>query len=164
MNKAWRRWGELPYCFSMSSVKFQRHTATKKSSFFTQIGRFRTVTPSWIHIWLCTNIEVAEKRCPIVFQSHLSNLMDTGDKKSPILTRIGRFRTVTYVWINWWLWHDAQSLKQHRRGLLLFFKVIREISRSHGTRNHWFWPKLSVSNFTLNKQVDLKWCTKLHVV
>ena len=35
----------------------------------------------------------------------------TWDKKSPILTRIGRFWTVTSVWIHQWLSNDAQSLK-----------------------------------------------------
>ena len=32
-------------------------------------------------------------------------------KKSSILTQIGRFRTVTPVWIRQWLRSDAQSLK-----------------------------------------------------
>ena len=47
--------------------------------------------------------------------------------------------------IHQWLWNDAQSLKQQRRGALLFFKAIRQFSRSRGTKNHQFWPKLSVS-------------------
>ena len=46
----------------------------------------------------------------------------------------GRFRTVTLVWIGWWLWNDAQSLKQYKIGALLFFNVICQISRSHGTK------------------------------
>ena len=29
--------------------------------------------------------------------------------------QIGRFRTVTLVWMHWWLWNDVQSLKQHKR-------------------------------------------------
>ena len=33
------------------------------------------------------------------------------DKKLPILTQIGGFRTVTPVWIYQWLRNDAQSLK-----------------------------------------------------
>ena len=51
--------------------------------------------------------------------------------------------------MNWWLWNDAQSWKQHRRGALLFFRVIRQISRSHGTKNCQFWPKLTVSGLQL---------------
>ena len=51
MHIAWSCLGEVPYCFSRSSVKFQGHTALKASN-LTQIGRFRTVTPVWIHQWL----------------------------------------------------------------------------------------------------------------
>ena len=48
-----------------------------------------------------------------------------GTKKLLILTGIWRnFRTVTPVWIDLWLWNDAQSLKWHKRDALLFFKVI----------------------------------------
>ena len=48
---AWCCLGEVPYCFSRSSVKFQGHTALKSLN-LTQIERFRTVTPVWIHEWL----------------------------------------------------------------------------------------------------------------
>ena len=81
----------------------------------------------------------------LVLQGHLSNFKVARLYKLSNLTQIGRFRTVTPVWIHWWLWNDAQSLKQHRRGALLFFKGICQISRSHGTKNCRFWPKLSVS-------------------
>ena len=58
-----------------------------------------------------------------------------------ILTQIGRFWTVTPVWIHQWLRNYAQSLKYHMRGALLFCKVIRQISRSHGTKKtHRIWP------------------------
>ena len=55
------------------------------------------------------------------------------------------FRTVTPVWIHIWQWNDAQSLIMLRRGVLLFLKVIRQISRSHGSKNRRIWPKLGVS-------------------
>ena len=87
--------------------------------------------------------------CPIVFQGHPSNFKVTRDKKSSILTQIGHFWTVTPVWIHWWLWNDAQSLKQHRRGALLLLKVTHQISRSHGTKNCWFWLELGVSGLEL---------------
>ena len=58
----------------------------------------------------CIKLDVVQKRCPIVFQSHPSNFEDTQDKKLPTLTRIERFRTVTQVWIPWWIWNNAQSL------------------------------------------------------
>ena len=40
--------------------------------------------------------------------------------------RVGRFWTVRPMWIHWWLWNDAQNMKHHRRGAVLFFKVIRQ--------------------------------------
>ena len=47
--------GEMPYCLSRSYVKFQGNTG-QKSLIVTQIGRFRTVIPVWIHrcLWNVT--------------------------------------------------------------------------------------------------------------
>ena len=59
----------------------------------------------------CPKLEVAWKRCPIIFQAHPSNCKVTRLKKSSILTQIRRFRTVTPVWIHQWLRNGAQSLK-----------------------------------------------------
>ena len=87
--------------------------------------------------------------CPLVFQGHLSNFKVTRWKILSILTQIGCFRTITPVWIHQWLWNYAQGLKQHRRRALLFFKVIRQISRSRMTQNCRFWPELRVSGLYL---------------
>ena len=147
MYKAWSSIEEVPFCFSRSSIKFQGHTGQKIANF----------DPNWVFpdcnfslnspmtIKWCIKLETTWKRCSNVFQGHPLNLKVTWDNKSLILTRIERFRTVTLVLIHWWLWNDAQSLKQHRRGALLFFKVIHQIWRSHGTKNSRFWPELSVS-------------------
>ena len=55
----------------------------------------------------------------------------------------GRFQwIVTLVWIHIWWWNDAYSLMLLRRGALLFFKVIHQISRSHGSKNRQIWPRL----------------------
>ena len=59
------------------------------------------------------------------------------------------FWTVTPVWIQIWWWNDAYSLVLLRRGALLFFKVMRQIARSHGSKNRQFWPKLGVSGLYL---------------
>ena len=42
----------------------------------------------------CTKLETAKERCLIVFQGHPSNFKVTRYKTSPILTQIGRFRTI----------------------------------------------------------------------
>ena len=65
-------------------------------------------------------------------------------KVTEVNTQLSRFRTVTPVWIHIWWWNEAQSLMLLRRGVLLFFKVIRQISRSHRFR-----PKLGVSGLLL---------------
>ena len=49
------------------------------------------------------------------------------------------------VWIHIRQRNDAQNWMWHRRGALLFFKVICQISRSHATKTRWFWSRLGVS-------------------
>ena len=63
--------------------------------------------------------------CPIVFQGHSSNFKVTQNKKSPILTRIVRFQTVTPVLIHPGVWEDAQSLMKNR----LFESNLSKITR-----------------------------------
>ena len=82
-------------------------------------------------------------------------------KKSPILTRIVYFRTVTPSWIQWRLRNKAQSLTQCRRGSLLFSGFIHQISRAHaGFDLHLVFPNC---NSSLSLLVALNWCTKLDV-
>ena len=50
-------------------------------------------------------------------------------KVTEVKTELNRFRSVTPVWIHTWWWNDSQSLMFLRIGALLFFKVIRQISR-----------------------------------
>ena len=52
-------------------------------------------------------------------------------KVTEVMTPFSHFRTVTPVWTHIWRWNDAQRLMLLRRGTLLFFKVIHQISRSH---------------------------------
>ena len=70
-------------------------------------------------------------------------------KVTEVNTLLSRFRTLTPVWIHIWQWNHAHSWKQHRRGALLFFKVIRQISRSHSSKNRRIWPRLGVSGLQL---------------
>ena len=70
-------------------------------------------------------------------------------------TQFSHFQTITPVWSHTWWWKDAQSLMWHRRGVLLFFKVIHQISRSCVTKNCWFSPKLSVFGMWLMRSFYL---------
>ena len=96
MHKAWSSIEEVPYCFARSYVKLQGHTALKIIKF----------DPNWafpdcnsslnspMAMKCYTKLETAKERCPIVFQGHPSNFKVTRYKISPILTQIGRFRTI----------------------------------------------------------------------
>ena len=106
-------WKRCPIVFEVhpSNCKVTR---LKISSNLTQIGRCRTGTLVWIHPWLrndAQSLEVAWKRCPIVFQRHPSNCKVIRPKKSSILTQIRLIWTVTPVWIHQWLRNYAKSLK-----------------------------------------------------
>ena len=95
-HRAWSSIVEVPYCFTRSYIKFQGHTALKIVEF----------DPNWAFLdgnsslnspmamKCCTKLETAKERCPIVFQGHPSNFKVTWYKTSPILTQIGRFRTI----------------------------------------------------------------------
>ena len=96
MHRPWSSIVEVPYCFSRSNVKFQGHTALK----IVKFGRnwafldSNSSLNSLMVMKCCTKLETAKERCPIVFQSHPSNFKVTRDKTSPLLTQIGRFRTI----------------------------------------------------------------------
>ena len=66
-------------------------------------------------------------------------------KVTEVTTQLNRFRTVTPVWIHNWWWNDTYSLIMLRRGALLFFKVIRQISRLHGSKDRRIRPRLGVA-------------------
>ena len=87
---------EVPYCFSRSSVKFQGHMALKIVEFDPKWAFLdcNSSLNSPMAMKCCTKLETAKERCPIVFQGHLSNFKVTRYKTSPILTQIGRFRTI----------------------------------------------------------------------
>ena len=111
----------------------------------------------------CKKFEVDYERCPIIFRGHLSNFKVIRLKKSSIFTQIGRFRTVTPLCIHRSLWNDAQSLKLHRRGALLFFRSSIKFQGLTGQKIAYFdrnWAFLDCSS-SLNSPMALKWCTKL---
>ena len=95
-HKAWSSIEEVPCCFSRSSVKFQGQTALKIVKFDPNwaFPDCNSSLNSLMAMKCCTKLETAKERCPIVFQGHPSNFKVTRDNTSPILTQIGRFRTI----------------------------------------------------------------------
>ena len=85
---------------------------------------FLTMFPSSYHHEIYRSYYQWQKWCPCKrWRSKV--------KVTEVNTQLSRFLTVTPVSIHIWWWNDAQSLMMLRRGALLFFKVTRQISRSH---------------------------------
>ena len=85
----------------------------KVTEVLTPFSHFRTVTPVWIHIWWWNDAQslMLLRRGALLFFKVIRQISRShGTKKSPILTQIERFRTVTQIWLHWWIWNDAQSL------------------------------------------------------
>ena len=95
---------------------------------------FFTMFPSSYHHEIFRSYYYGQTWCP--YKRSRSKV-----KVTDVNTQLSRFGTLTPVWIHIWQWNHAHSWKQLRRGALLFFKVIRQISRSHGR----IWPRLGVS-------------------
>ena len=105
-----------------------------------------SVTP----FWLCPHHRIIMKFSGVITNDR-SEVHAKGQgqrskvKVTEVNTQHSRFRTATPVWIHIWWWNDAQSLILLRICVILFFKVICQISSSHGTKNRRFWHELSVS-------------------
>ena len=105
-----------------------------------------SVTP----FWLCSHHHIITKFSGVITNDR-SDIHAKGQgqrskvKVTEVTTQLNRFRTVTPVWIHIWWWNHAYGLMILRRGALLFFKVIRQISRSKGSKKRRIWPRLGVT-------------------
>ena len=113
----------------------------------TQLNRFQTITTIWIHIWWWNDAQglmldrrgvLLFSRSSVKFQGHTVDVDPNwafSDRNSSLNSQMMiKWWTVTPIWIQQWLRNEAHSWKQHRRGAQLFLKVIRQTSRSHGTK------------------------------
>ena len=144
IHKAWSSIEEVPYIFQGHLSHF-KVTRLKRLSILTHIGRFRTVTPVGIHQWLRNDAQSLEqhRRVPYCFSC---------DQAAPWMVQSVCLTVCPSVCLSvttFWLcshptkWYRKLEVAWKR--CLLFFKVIHQISRSHGTKNRRFWTELSVS-------------------
>ena len=75
-----------------------------------------------------------QKRCIIVFRSHLSSFKVTRVKQ---LTIWLRFERLPFLFDFTDGYEMKDSILEHGTGFLLFFKIIGQISRSHGLKIWW---------------------------
>ena len=96
-------------------------------------------------------------------QGDRSKVKFTELKKSLILTQIGRFRTITPVWIYQWLWNDSRSTIKEVP--YCFSRSFVKFQGHTGQTIAHFDPNLAFPdcNSILNSQMAMKWCTKLEV-
>ena len=108
---------------------------------------FLSVRPSVTPFSLCSHHRIILKFITIDWRDDYAKGQGQRSKVkvTEVMNSFSRFRTVTPVWNHTWWWNEAQSLMLLRRGALLFFKVIRQISRSHGSKKRRIWPRLGVS-------------------
>ena len=152
MHRAWSSIVEVPYCFSRSSVKFQGHTALKIVEFDPNwaIPDSNSSLNSPMAMKCCTKLETAKERCPIVFQGHPSNFKVTRDKTSPILTQIGRFRTIGRSQLS-----NPSDLPCSRSYIKFLGHAALKIVEFDP---NWAFPDC---NSSLNSPMAMKCCTKL---
>ena len=129
-----------------------------------------SVRPSVTPFWLCSHHRVIMKFSGVITKDqgkvHAKGQVQRSKVKvTEVTTQLNRIRTVTPVWIHIWWWNVAYSLMLLRRGALLLFKVIRQISRSYGYKIVKFDPDWAFpdSNSSLNSPMATKYCTKLEV-
>ena len=155
MHRAWSSIEEVPYCFSRSYLKLQGHAALKIVDFVQNwaFPDYNLSLNSPMGTKWCTKLEVALKRCPIVFQGHPSNFKVTRDKTSPILTQIGRFRTIGRSQLS-----NPSDLPCSRSSVKFQGSTALKIVEFDPD---WAFPDCKSS---LNSPMAMKWCTKLEVV
>ena len=142
MHKAWSSTEEVPYCFSRSSIKFQGHLALKIVEF----------DPNWAFPdcdsslkspmatkW-CTKLEVASKRCPIVFSCDQAALQMVFSVRPSVRLSVCLSHLFHHVPIIVSSWNFQELLPWSKVMSMQKVKVRGQRSRSQRSR-----PNLTVS-------------------
>ena len=155
MCKAWFRIEKMPYCFSCDQAALWM-----VQSVYLSVTPFSLCSCHRVIMKLSEVITIDKSDVRAKVHGQRSKV-----KVTEVKTQLNCFRTVTPVWIHIWWINDAQSLMVLRRRALLFFKVMRQISRSHAQKivdfdPNWAFPDC---NSSLKSPMAMKWCTKLEV-
>ena len=162
--RRWREAGSLSLCFPTGASFL--HLCTVFSCDQAALWMVQSVCLPVTPFSLCSSHSIIMKFSGVTgITNDRSDVhaKDQGQKSTVKVTEVktpfNLFRTITPVWIHIWWWNDSQSLMLLRRGVLLFLKVIRPISRSHGTKNRLFDPNgvFPDCNSSLNSPMALKW-------
>ena len=148
VTKLRKRWGYLTIkCTILPKLPFMQEISEAKVLFYVfscdqaALQMIFSVCPSVrlsvTPFWLCSYHDIIMKFSGVITNDQSKVHAKSQGQRSKVnvtevTTQLNRLRTVTPVWIHIWWWNDAYSLMLLRRGALLFLKVVRQISRSHG--------------------------------
>ena len=156
MHKAWSNIEEVPYCFSRSSVKFQGHMALKIVEFDPnwpfQDSNSSLNTPMATK-W-CTKLEVALKRCPIVFSCDQAALWMVFSVRPSVRLSVRLSHLFDYVPIIVSSWNFQELSHWTRVRSMQKVKVRGQRSRSQRSRPNFSFPDC---NSSLNSHMMMKW-------
>ena len=174
LHKAWNSRGEMPYCFPRSSIKFQGHTvqnitdfdpnwafpdcrlvAAFKSLRFALFKVIRQISRSHgsknLRIW--PKLGVSGQQLQFEFTDGYEMLHKAWNSKGEVPFCFSRSsikfqgytgQNITDFDPNW-AFPDYRPVAAFKSLRFALFKVIRQISRSHGSKNRRIWPKLGDS-------------------
>ena len=141
-----------PWLFILAYYSQLHHSTRAIASFLAATKQlykryFLSVCQSVTPFWLCSHHRIITKFSGVIPNARSDVHANGQGQRSEVkvTTQLNRFRTVTPVRIHIWWWNHANGLIILRRGALLFFKVIHQVSRSHGSKKGWIWPRLGIS-------------------
>ena len=122
-----------------------QRSKVKVTEVTTQLYHFRTVTPVWIHVWWWNDAYslIMLRRGALLFLAATKQLYEWYFLSvCPSVCPSHLFDYVPIIVSSW----NFQELSPRTRVMSMQkVKVRGQRSRSHGTKNRRFWPKLGVS-------------------
>ena len=123
MHKAWSNIEEVPYCFSRSYIKLKGHMAKKNHRFWPKLG----VSRLWLHFEFTDGYEMLHKAW------NSKGEMPYCFPRSSIKFQVHTGQNITHFDPNW-AFPDYRPVAAFKSLRFALFKVIRQISRSYGTK------------------------------
>ena len=152
MHKAWRSTGEVPYCFSRLSVKFQGHTGQKIADF----------DPNWAFPDCNSSLTspMALKWCTKLMWYRRGALL---------FSKVIRQISLSHRLKNRWFESNLRLLGGAQLSYPSDLPCLRSSAKFQVRMGqkiadfdpNWTFPDC---NFNLNLPMDFKWCTKLDVL
>ena len=167
LHKAWSRIEEVPYCFSRSYVKYQGHTTKKNRWFWPKFA----VSGPYLQFEFTNGYEMMYKawrsieevpycfsRSYVKLQGHKALKIVDFDPNWAFPDCISSLKSLMAT-------KFCTKLEVALKRCLVYFKVIHQISRSHGSINVQFDPNWAFPdcNSSFNSPMATKWYIKLEV-